>query len=112
MGEDGALEGFGGVPTPTEEWLMGRDLDRVHDLLDAVGAPEDRSTMCASDRLSMITGRLIDLVEACNDYIAAANCYDPENCTGDHSSPAKALSTIARLTWEHQEAIEEHEAEA
>jgi hypothetical protein len=97
------MEGF---RPPSEKELMSMDLDRVHDELDRLGAPETRLTMCASDRLGFITGRLESLVAASNDYIAAVNCYHPDDCVGDHPGPARALSTIAQITWDHQEAME------
>lgn len=95
--------------SPSESELIEMDLDRVHDELDRLGAPETRQTMCASDRLRMLTMRLESLVEACNDYIAAMNCYR-DDCA-DHPTTAQALSTIAKITWEHQEAMEPQEDE-
>lgn len=39
---------------PAECELMEMDLDRVHDELDRLGAPETRATMCASDWKAML----------------------------------------------------------
>lgn len=43
-------------PSYTE--MLEMDLDRVHDILDELGAPETRLTLCASDRLGVLAPRL------------------------------------------------------